>query len=107
MSSNKVRPSEADFNGNLKAIRDNSRQLAQQHMERHLKIKKSITLPIRVLATGNKPRERRNGLDCPFSCQQVGIWINTATTIASTVAWLFIPIAKDIFDTDHDDDTLT
>ena len=41
--------------------------------------------------------ERTNGIKCPLSCQQVGIWINTATTIASSVAWLMIPLAEDIF----------
>ena len=46
-------------------------------------------------------RGRKSGFKCPLSCQQVGIWINTATTILSTVACLIIlisAISKDIDD---------
>lgn len=50
-------------------------------------------------------KERRNGLNCPLSCQQVGIWINTATTFASTIAWLIIPLAKEIFKESGEDNS--
>ena len=56
---------------------------------------------MKTLATNKN--ERTNGFKCPLSCQQVGIWINCATSIASSVAWLMIPLAKDIF---KEDDSL-
>ena len=46
-------------------------------------------------------RGRKSGFRCPLSCQQVGIWINTGTTILSTVACLIIlisAISEDIDD---------
>ena len=45
---------------------------------------------------GTNEKERMGGFDCPLSCQQVGIWINTATTLASTIAWLIIPMAREL-----------
>ena len=41
-------------------------------------------------------RGRKSGFKCPLSCQQVGIWINTATTILSTIACLIIPLISAI-----------
>ena len=61
---------------------------------RHLEIKSSIWLKVSTLACNDK--ERRGGFDCPLSCQQVGIWINTATTLASTIAWLIVPMAREL-----------
>ena len=33
---------------------------------------------------------RNSGLKCPWSCQQTGIYINTVTTIASTVGLIYL-----------------
>ena len=49
------------------------------------------------------PKERRNGFECPLSCQQVGIWINTATTLGTTIAWLIVPAVKEIMQHAEDD----
>ena len=69
--------------------RDVARKLKE---ERHKRIKNLLTEKQSVLPIN--PREKSHGFRCPLSCQQVGIWINTATTVASTVAWLVVPIFK-------------
>ena len=51
---------------------------------------------------------RLTGFGCRWSCQQIGIWINTVTTIFSTIAWLIIPliraISEDIDDNNGQDE---
>ena len=37
-----------------------------------------------------------------MSCQQVGIWTNTATTLASTIAWAIVPLANEVFEADEE-----
>ena len=52
-----------------------------------------MRIDISKLATNEK--ERRHGFECPLSFQQLFTWVNTATTVASAVAWLVLPILSE------------
>lgn len=57
---------------------------AMRRKSRRMALAASIRVDISKLPRNEK--ERLNGFQCPLGCQQVGCWINCATTLTLTIA---------------------